>query len=60
MRFFLYDLEELHNRIHNGGNGSIVAAIPDSKTLFIDYLYWYRSGASAFERPILKGSPKST
>ena len=59
MCFFLYDLEELCNRSRDGGNGSIVAAFPDTKTLFVDFIYRYRSGASSFERTILKGPPGS-
>ena len=59
MCFFLYNLEELYNRSRDGGNGSIVAAFPDTKTLFVDFIYRYRSGASTFERTILKGPSES-
>lgn len=59
MCFCLHDLEELYHRSHNGGNGHIVAAIPDSKTLSINYIHRYRFGAFTFEHPVLKGSAKS-
>ena len=59
MCFFLYNLEELYNRSRDGGNGGIVAAFPDSKTLLVDFIYRYRSGAATFERTIFKGPPGS-
>ena len=55
----LHDLEELYHRRHYGGNGHIIAALPDSKTLSIDHIHRYRFGASAFEHPVLKGFAKS-
>ena len=59
MCFFLYNLEELYDRSCDGGNRSIVATFPDTKTLFVDFIYRCRSGASTFERTIPKGLPES-
>jgi len=59
MCFFLYYLEELYNRRRDGGDGSIVAALLDTKIIFVYHIHRYRSGASTFEHTILKGPPES-
>ncbi len=59
MYFFLYNLEKLYNRSSDGCNGSIAAAFPDTKTIFVDVIHRNRPGAYTFERAILKSPPES-
>ncbi len=55
----MINLEELYDRSRDGGNRSIVATFPDTKTLFVDFICRYRSGASTFERTISKSPAES-
>ena len=57
--FFFYNVEELYHRGRNGGIGSIVAAFPDTKIVFIDFIHWNWSGTFVVECPLPAGPSQS-
>ncbi len=60
MCFFLHDMEELFNRGGDGNNGNSVKAIPDTKTIFVNFVYWDRTITHTLKCSLLKGPFEST
>ena len=57
--FFFLNMEKLYHLDSDGCTRHIAAPFPDTKTLFVDIIYRYRSGADTFERAILKSPTES-
>ncbi len=59
MCFFIHDLEELFNCDSNGNDGNTVTRIPNTKNIFVNFIYWDRAITHTLKCAILKGSFES-
>ncbi len=59
MHFFLYDMEELFNGDRDGDDGNTVAAISDTKNVFVCFIYWNWAIAHTIKYSVFKNSFES-
>ncbi len=59
MCFFIHDIEELFNRGSDGNYGDIVTRIPNTKNIFVNFIYWNRAITYTLKCAIFKDSFES-